>query len=124
MTILEQNIDRASLSPEEWKKLTRFDSTDVGWIIISIGMAIGAGLCFTGPWGLLDCGYSCFLPSLVIRPCTCFKDCLSIRWQIHESVKTIPVSSRAIWEKLGNAPRSALLSHAGHLDIRLPYGVD
>lgn len=46
MTILEQNIDRASLSPEEWKKLTRFDSTDVGWIIISIGMAIGAGIVF------------------------------------------------------------------------------
>lgn len=46
MTILEQNIDRASLSPEEWKKLTRFDSTDIGWIIISIGMAIGAGIVF------------------------------------------------------------------------------
>lgn len=30
----------------EWKELTRFDSIDFGWIIISIGMAIGAGIVF------------------------------------------------------------------------------
>lgn len=37
---------RGGLSPEEWKAATRFDSTDWGWIIMSIGMAIGAGIVF------------------------------------------------------------------------------
>lgn len=46
MTTIEQSIDRATLSPDEWKKQTRFDSTDIGWIIISIGMAIGSGIVF------------------------------------------------------------------------------
>lgn len=46
MTTLEHNITRSALSPEEWKRVTRFDSTDIGWIIISIGMAIGAGIVF------------------------------------------------------------------------------
>lgn len=36
----------SGLSPEEWKKATRFDSTDWGWVIMSIGMAIGAGIVF------------------------------------------------------------------------------
>ena len=31
---------------EEEKKLMRFDSTDIGWITMSIGMAIGAGIVF------------------------------------------------------------------------------
>lgn len=30
----------------EWKEAVRFDSTDWGWIIMSIGMAIGAGIVF------------------------------------------------------------------------------
>lgn len=36
----------SGLSPEEWKKATRFDGTDWGWVIMSIGMAIGAGIVF------------------------------------------------------------------------------
>ncbi len=38
-----------AISPADkvaWKAATRFDSTDWGWIIISIGMAIGAGIVF------------------------------------------------------------------------------
>lgn len=31
---------------EEWKEATKFDGTDWGWIIMSIGMAIGAGIVF------------------------------------------------------------------------------
>ena len=34
------------LSTEEWHEATRFDAVDVGWIILSIGMAIGAGIVF------------------------------------------------------------------------------
>jgi serine transporter len=30
----------------EWKQATRFNSTDWGWVIMSIGMAIGAGIVF------------------------------------------------------------------------------
>lgn len=35
-----------SISKEEWKKSVAFDSTDWGWVILSIGMAIGAGIVF------------------------------------------------------------------------------
>jgi len=34
------------LSPEAFKEATKFDSTDFGWVIMSIGMAIGAGIVF------------------------------------------------------------------------------
>ncbi|WP_299494823.1 hypothetical protein [uncultured Shewanella sp.] len=30
----------------QWKQATRFDSVDIGWIVMSIGMAIGAGIVF------------------------------------------------------------------------------
>ncbi|WP_375749931.1 hypothetical protein [Vibrio sp. HN007] len=34
------------MSIQEWKKATKFDSVDIGWIVMSIGMAIGAGIVF------------------------------------------------------------------------------
>ncbi|MGL5179297.1 MAG: hypothetical protein ACRC8N_14405, partial [Aeromonas veronii] len=34
------------MGTQEWKEAVRFDSTDWGWIIMSIGMAIGAGIVF------------------------------------------------------------------------------
>lgn len=46
MSLSNTNLQSSEMSKEEWKKLTKFDSTDVGWIIISIGMAIGAGIIF------------------------------------------------------------------------------
>jgi serine transporter len=30
----------------DWKQATRFDSVDIGWIVMSIGMAVGAGIVF------------------------------------------------------------------------------
>ncbi|MGY6089896.1 hypothetical protein [Avibacterium paragallinarum] len=33
------------LSKQEMKQAMKFDSTDFGWVIMSIGMAIGAGDC-------------------------------------------------------------------------------
>ncbi|XKM13661.1 hypothetical protein RCS94_00360 [Orbaceae bacterium ac157xtp] len=42
----EQVKPRSQMTAQEWKAVTRFDSTDVGWIIMSIGMAIGAGIVF------------------------------------------------------------------------------
>ena len=48
------------MTEQEWKQATRFDSTDWGWVIMSIGMAIGAGIVFlpvkvgvTGLWVFL-----------------------------------------------------------------------
>jgi len=38
--------DRSGLTAEEWHKAIRFDGTDWGWVIMSIGMAIGAGIVF------------------------------------------------------------------------------
>lgn len=35
-----------ALSNAEWRKATKFDETDIGWIVMSIGMAIGAGIVF------------------------------------------------------------------------------
>ncbi|MCC5464117.1 hypothetical protein [Pelosinus baikalensis] len=37
---------RAAMTDAEWKAAIRFDATDWGWIIMSIGMAIGAGIVF------------------------------------------------------------------------------
>ncbi|PSV28037.1 hypothetical protein C9J40_19850 [Photobacterium sp. GB-72] len=34
------------MTPQQWKAATKFDSVDVGWIVMSIGMAIGAGIVF------------------------------------------------------------------------------
>lgn len=34
------------MSASQWREATRFDSTDIGWIMMSIGMAIGAGIVF------------------------------------------------------------------------------
>ncbi|MEG9480864.1 hypothetical protein V6W59_01045 [Mannheimia sp. HC-2023] len=39
-------MDTQKLSPAEFKQATKFDSTDFGWVIMSIGMAIGAGIVF------------------------------------------------------------------------------
>lgn len=37
---------RAGFTDEGWREAVRFDSTDWGWVIMSIGMAIGAGIVF------------------------------------------------------------------------------
>ncbi|PSU99851.1 hypothetical protein C0W80_12615 [Photobacterium leiognathi subsp. mandapamensis] len=34
------------MTPQQWKAATKFDSVDIGWIVMSIGMAIGAGIVF------------------------------------------------------------------------------
>lgn len=38
--------ERANMSKSEWKQAIKFDSVDIGWIVMSIGMAIGAGIVF------------------------------------------------------------------------------
>lgn len=38
--------EKAGMTETEWKAAIRFDSTDWGWVIMSIGMAIGAGIVF------------------------------------------------------------------------------
>ena len=38
--------EKSGMTKEEWRKATRFDGTDWGWVIMSIGMAIGAGIVF------------------------------------------------------------------------------
>ncbi|WP_220771011.1 amino acid permease [Shewanella sp. MBTL60-007] len=34
------------MTKAEWQQATKFDSVDIGWIVMSIGMAIGAGIVF------------------------------------------------------------------------------
>ena len=51
---VEQNLplekrtpaQRAGMTEVEWREAIRFDGTDWGWVIMSIGMAIGAGIVF------------------------------------------------------------------------------
>lgn len=38
--------EKANMSIQEWKEAVKFDSVDIGWIVMSIGMAIGAGIVF------------------------------------------------------------------------------
>lgn len=38
--------ERAGMTEEQWRQAVRFDGTDWGWVIMSIGMAIGAGIVF------------------------------------------------------------------------------
>ncbi len=40
------HAERANMTEEEWESAVKFDSTDWGWVIMSIGMAIGAGIVF------------------------------------------------------------------------------
>ena len=40
------HAERAGMTLEEWTAAVKFDSTDWGWVIMSIGMAIGAGIVF------------------------------------------------------------------------------
>ncbi|WP_189624196.1 SLC5/6 family protein [Pseudocitrobacter faecalis] len=39
-------LSRKNMSEQAWKEAIKFDSTDTGWVIMSIGMAIGAGIVF------------------------------------------------------------------------------
>lgn len=38
--------EKANMTESEWSKAVKFDNVDVGWIVMSIGMAIGAGIVF------------------------------------------------------------------------------
>lgn len=38
--------ERAGMSREEWKAATKFGGVDMGWIVMNIGMSIGAGIVF------------------------------------------------------------------------------
>lgn len=37
---------KAGMTEQAWREAIKFDSTDTGWVIMSIGMAIGAGIVF------------------------------------------------------------------------------
>jgi hypothetical protein len=73
---------RAGMSESEWQEAIKFDSTDTGWVIMSIGMAIGAGIVFlpvqVGLMGLL-----------------------LTRWQNRRSAKIIQASSAATSVRTG-----------------------
>ncbi|AKV56204.1 membrane protein [Bifidobacterium actinocoloniiforme DSM 22766] len=53
------------MTVDEWKKATKFDGTDWGWVVMSIGMAIGAGIVFL-PVKVGMIGLWVFLVSAVI----------------------------------------------------------
>lgn len=58
---------RAGMSESEWREAIKFDSTDTGWVIMSIGMAIGAGL-FSPGAGRFDGIVGILLSSVIGYP--------------------------------------------------------
>lgn len=56
---------QAGMTENEWHEAIKFDSTDTGWVIMSIGMAIGAGIVFFHCAGWSD-GLWVFLLSSII----------------------------------------------------------
>lgn len=49
--IMQQNVkipcwEKEGMTKEQWAHAIKFDSVDIGWIVMSIGMAIGAGIVF------------------------------------------------------------------------------
>ena len=57
--------EKAGMTEDAWKKAVKFDSTDWGWVIMSIGMAIGSGIVFL-PVQVGLVGLWVFLASAVI----------------------------------------------------------
>jgi amino acid permease len=80
---------RAGMSESEWREAIKFDSTDTGWVIMSIGMAIGAGIVFL-PVQVGLMGLWVFLLSSIIGypPCIYSSGCLLTRWQNPRNAKT------------------------------------
>ncbi|PHM51851.1 amino acid permease [Xenorhabdus sp. KK7.4] len=46
MSHVSSAAKRANMTEAEWKQAIKFNGTDMGWVIMSIGMAIGAGIVF------------------------------------------------------------------------------
>lgn len=61
----EMMASKAGLTVDEWRKETKFDSVDRGWVIMSIGMAIGAGIVYL-PVKVGIVGIWTFLISVII----------------------------------------------------------
>jgi serine transporter len=45
-TVPSKAAQRAGMNEAQWREAIKFDSNDTGWVIMSIGMAIGAGIVF------------------------------------------------------------------------------
>ena len=85
---------QAGMSEAQWKEAIKFDSTDRGWIIMSIGMAIGAGIVFL-PVQVGLVGFYC--PHLLlILLFICYNGYSSIPWRTRRTVMIIPVLSAVI----------------------------
>ncbi|VDZ76608.1 membrane protein [Salmonella bongori] len=83
---------RAGMTESEWREAIKFDSTDTGWVIMSIGMAIGAGIVFLpvqvglmGLWVFLFV-FHYRLP----RPCIFSNGCLLTRLAESPECKDYP----------------------------------
>ena len=89
---------RAGMSESEWREAIKFDSTDTGWVIMSIGMAIGAGLFFSRYRSVLMGLWVFLLSSVIGYPAnvSVSSGCLLIRWQNHQNVKITRVSLAVI----------------------------
>ena len=93
---------QAGMTDAQWKEAVKFDSTDWGWIIMSIGMAIGAGIVFLPVQvGLVGVWVYLFSAIIAYPAIYLYNGCLSTPWPIRRGVKIIPASSADIWGRTG-----------------------
>lgn len=112
------------MSAEQWRAATRFDGTDVGWVMMSIGMAIGAGIVFL-PVQVGLMGIWVFLLSAVIGYPgmylfqRLFINTLADAKQSQDYPSMIAGYLGRGWGVVLGLPGAALLRDADDLDVRL-----
>lgn len=94
--------EKAGMTKAQWKEAVKFDSTDWGWVIMSIGMAIGAGIVFLPVQVGLAGIWIYLLSSIIGYPAMyLFSDYSLILWQNLKDVKIILVSLATTWARTG-----------------------
>lgn len=116
--------EKAGMSREQWLTAVKFDSTDWGWVIMSIGMAIGAGIVFLPVQVGLAGIWIYLLSSIIGYPAMYLFQRLFINTLAKsERCEDYPQCHwQLLRQKLGALFRSAVLLDAYHLGLRLFYG--
>ena len=80
----------AGMSERSGEKRSNSTVLAFGWVIMSIRMAIGAGIVFLPVQSRFDGIVGIFALSVIGCPTVSVCDCLLIRWQNHQNVKDYP----------------------------------
>ena len=110
---------QAGMTDAQWKEAVKFDSTDWGWIIMSIGMAIGAGM---SPIGIATTVIIILMQSIMHR-FNIGNDALATR-DINITMQDTPEMRDAFLAELKSMDVSVIGSHITHNnDGTVNYGL-